>query len=150
MSVSNRTQDIRVVQELRDIEEEMKHTLTTDKSAHILVPPPPGFSGNIIPEPGNLKLFLCETYTTEPTQPGSIQTTFYDTSGVPAGTEPVLFSVLNNATDAKPGGDYAGTNTHEIVFPNGGLRFENGIGVICLSVVGAPQIDNMSASFYYE
>lgn len=149
MSISNRTKDIRVVQELRDIESIMDTPLSTTKSHHILVPPPTDFSGNLISEPGNLKLFMCETFTSEPSQPGSIQTVFYDTSGVPTGSEPVLFGILQNAGNAKPGGDFSGTNSHDIVFPNGGLRFENGIGVLCNTVLGNPVIENIAASFYY-
>jgi hypothetical protein len=97
------------------------------------VPPLP-FSGNFVNVPCVWKKLVCETSQVNPTASGmgGIGSVFYDTSGTPVGTEPVLLRLTHPAVNqpyANQG--FVGTSFHDIDFPDGGLICNHGIGVIC-------------------
>jgi hypothetical protein len=96
---------------------------------------------------GRLKVFNCDIILSAPTQISAVRTTFYDTSGAPTGTEPVLFSIISFAQ--KIGGNTEGFSQHSYNFPERGVVFENGIGSICEALLGTPTIAYVDANFGY-
>jgi hypothetical protein len=95
------------------------------------------FSGGFVFGSGVWKKIVCETSQTCGNGGGlfggGIITTFFDVSGAPAGTEPVLLR-LNHPTMNQyfANNIFVGTSYHDIDLPDGGLLFENGIGVSCV------------------
>jgi hypothetical protein len=92
------------------------------------------FSTNFVNVPCVWKKLVCETSQVNPTASGmgGIGTIFYDTSGIPVGTEPVLLRLTHPAVNqpyANQG--FVGTSFHDIDFPDGGLICNHGIGVRC-------------------
>lgn len=93
------------------------------------------FSGNFVNAPCVWKKLVCETAQTTIANTGFITTTFYDTSGTPTGSEPVLLRLNHPAvfTYNNPAmTSNFGTAFHDITFPDGGLICSAGIGVICV------------------
>ena len=115
------------------------------------VPPLP-FSGNFVNVPCVWKKLVCETSQQNPVASGEggIGSIFYDTSGTPTGTEPVLLRLNHPSTFQQPPGNnsFVGTSFHDIDFPDGGLICNHGIGVICSSQ-GSCQFINNSITGYY-
>ena len=107
----------------------------------------PPTSQNLFQDSGRLKMFNCDIVQTESTSVSAIQTEFFDTSGVPTGTEPKLFGIISFAQ--KVGGVNEGFTQHNYQFPERGLPFENGIGIICTPLFGSPTIVNVDAFFGY-
>lgn len=90
------------------------------------------FAGNFVSVPCVWKKVVCDTAVSNPTGIGWIITTFYDTSGTPTGSEPVLLRMLHPSLSQSNGITGAwGTPQHDIEFPDGGLICNDGIGVIC-------------------
>jgi len=104
-------------------------------------------SGNIISEPGRLKLFNYQLLLTGPDQVDAVKTTFYDTSGVPTGTEPRLFGTTSCIQKVQ--GSTAGKSTENIMFPEEGLTFTEGIGFISEAIIGNPILENVNVIVNY-
>jgi hypothetical protein len=80
------------------------------------------------------KKLVCETSQANPFASGlgGIGTIFYDSSGVPTGSEPVLLRLTHPAVNQYYSGNaFVGNSSHNIDFPDGGLICNHGIGVIC-------------------
>ena len=105
------------------------------------------FVAPLITGPGRLRHFSCDTVTTV-TGDGITRTTFYDTSGSPSGTEPVLYSFLSFSSQTAS--STSSFQDHEISFPGNGLYYTNGVGVICQRVSGIPNITAVDAKIYYQ
>lgn len=104
-------------------------------------------SGNIISEPGRLKLFNYQLLLGGTDQVHAVKTTFYDTSGVPTGTEPRLFGTTACVT--KNQGIAAGKATENISFPEEGLRFTEGVGFISEAILGDTILQNVNVIVNY-
>jgi hypothetical protein len=114
------------------------------------VPPLP-FSGNFVNVPCVWKKLVCETSQVNPfaSGVGGIGSVFYDTSGTPVGTEPVLLRLTHPAVNQHyAGSGFVGTSFHDITFPDGGLICNHGIGVIC-SPQSLTYFINNSITGYY-
>ena len=107
----------------------------------------PPVSNNVVQGSGRLKLFACDAVLTERSSVSAMQIDFYDTSGSPTGSEPKIFGMI--AFAQKVGGVNEGFTQHNIVFPEAGVRFENGIGSICTPLFGNPTIVSVDANFGY-
>lgn len=107
----------------------------------------PPTSQNLIQDTGRLKTFLCDIIQTSPSNVCAIQTDFYDTSGVPTGSEPKLFGIISFAQ--KIAGVNEGFTQHNYQFPEQGIPFKNGVGVLCTPLFGNPTIVNVDAFFGY-
>ena len=104
-------------------------------------------AGNVIAEPGRLKLFDADIIIESPDNDVGVRVYLYDTSGTPTGSEPNLFNVLAFAT--KSSGSTYGLSTHNINFPERGLIFENGIGFKVEALIGTATISFVDALFGY-
>ena len=103
-------------------------------------PPVLDYSANVLIGKGRLRKFTCDVIL----DTGIARTRFFDTSGSPDGTEPLLFGFLSEAQ----GNDKR--NNHNFDFPGEGLHFQNGVGVLCEVVDGTPTIDGVEAVGYYH
>jgi len=104
-------------------------------------------SQNFLVAEGRLKVFNCDIILSSNDQISAVRTTFYDTSGVPTGSEPVLFSIISFAQ--KIGPNSSGFSQHSYQFPDGGIAFSNGIGSICEAILGTPTVAFVDANFGY-
>lgn len=118
---------------------------------------PPSFPGipiptivatNVIVGPGRLRLFEGGEVLTDDAE-GVVRTTFYDTSGVPTGTEPVIVSFLSFCEKAS-GNSVRDFQQHTFSFPGKGVVFKNGIGYIAEQIDGTPQFVAVDGCLYYE
>lgn len=107
----------------------------------------PPSSQSLFTGQGRLKVFNCDIILTGPSQVSAVRTVFYDTSGVPTGTEPVLFSIISFAQ--KQSSVTEGFSQHSYNFPERGVVFENGIGLSCSVLYGTPTIAFVDANFGY-
>ena len=109
------------------------------------------FSTNFVNVPCVWKKLVCETSQANPFASGlgGIGSVFYDTSGTPTGTEPVLLRLNHPAVNQYYSGNaFVGTSFHDITFPDGGLICNHGIGVIC-SPQSLTFFQNNSITGYY-
>lgn len=104
-------------------------------------------AGNVIAEPGRLKVFNASIIIESADNQAAVRTYIYDTSGTPTGSERDLFNVLSFATKAL--GNTYGLSTHNIVFPEQGLAFEHGIGFKVEALIGTATISFVDAFFGY-
>jgi hypothetical protein len=109
------------------------------------------FSAGFVFGSGVWKKIVCETSQSTIANRGNIITTFFDVSGAPAGTEPVLLRLNHPANDtySTPASTTNfGTSFHDIDFPDGGLIFNNGIGVSCVSASGGATFNSTAITLY--
>lgn len=104
-------------------------------------------SQNLFTGSGRLLVFNCDIILTGPSSVSATRTTFYDTSGTPTGSEPVLFSIISFAQ--KVTGVTEGYSQHAYTFPSLGLVFNEGVGIQCEVIVGTPSILQVEAMFGY-
>lgn len=104
-------------------------------------------SQSIFAGEGRLKVFNCDIILSSTSQISAIRTTFYDTSGIPSGSEPVLFSIISFAQ--KISSNSSGFSQHSYNFSDGGISFSNGIGCISEPLLNGPTIAFVEANFGY-
>lgn len=100
---------------------------------------------------GVLRKFVCDMAVEDSgvgVTNSAVRSTFYDVSGSPTGTEPILFSILSGATFPSSGTSVVGETQHDLDFR--GITFENGIGVICEQVINTPLVTAVSATIFYD
>ena len=117
---------------------------------HITTTPSfPGiFATNLIVGPGRLRMFEGGEVLNDPNE-GIVRTTFYDTAGVPTGSEPVLFSFLSFC-EKSSGNATRDFQQHTFNFPGAGARFKEGIGYIADQMDGNPQFIAVDGCLYYN
>lgn len=106
------------------------------------------YSNNLLNIPCYLLKVSCDILTDGPSVGDTIDTLFYDTSGVPTGTEQKLFGFITPTQFVKGGGSF-GYTQHNLDFPNP-IYIQNGLGVICQRIVGTPTITKVNATFWYK
>lgn len=108
--------------------------------------PTPDFSLNLLVGSGIARQFDCDVMLD--TTDGYTRTRFYDTSGAPNGTEPLLWGFLSSGR--KVGSSTLSFDRHSLTFPGEGLHFEHGVGILCQVVTGTATIDGVEAILYYQ
>lgn len=103
---------------------------------------------NLLAVDGRLKTFTCDIIVDGAASVNAVRTIFYDTSGVPTGSEPVLFSIISFAQ--KIAGVTQGFSQHNYHFAERGIPFQHGIGIACSSLLGgSPNVAFVDANFGY-
>ena len=119
---------------------------------HIIIPPPFGPSGvfatNVIVGPGRLRMFEGGEVLEDDTE-GVVRTTFYDTSGVPTGSEPVIVSFLSFC-EKSSGNSIRDFAQHTFAFPGKGVVFKHGIGYMSEQINGSPTFVAVDGCLYYN
>jgi len=108
----------------------------------------PTISGNILADvAGRIQIFNCDIIEGGGGAVNAIRTTFYDTSGIPVVEDPVLFRIISYGK--RETGITSGFAQKNLVFPELGVKFQNGIGFICDPILGSPVITEIDAIFGY-
>lgn len=132
------------IEDLRDILKDKPLTSFSFVNEANIVPPT---AQNLFQDSGRLKCFMCDIVLSTSAKVAAIQTDFYDTSGVPTGTEDKLFGIISFVT--KDTGVNEGFSQHNYQFPERGIAFEHGIGLICTALINSPTIIHVDATFGY-
>jgi len=110
------------------------------------------YTANLISSGCVLRKIICDVVIQENgNNIGTARTRFFDVSGSPAGTEPVILTEIHSTHYTATGTNASyGMTHHNIEFPDGGLVLTNGLGVICDLGVNNPTIQQFAITIYYE